>query len=199
MASAGAQCEHVTHVTTQLPYVTPLQLFPSSPYLIAGFVRNVLIMLVIGFALMIATLYVIKQIAEISKPRKLRKAWQRRILDPPLCGRESCSLKKLARCQWIPMVSTGSTPVLFFIFSYPGCGHTVRMSQRRAILWHITRVPRAPLTSGRRRGHNTTFLSYEKSQSAYQIFSRSLYTFSAPSVSWASTRFAKTLPSCTPS
>ena len=32
-------------------------------YLIAGFVRNVFIMLVIGFALMVATLYVIKQIA----------------------------------------------------------------------------------------------------------------------------------------
>ena len=32
-------------------------------YLIAGFVRNALIMLVIGFALMVATLYVIKQIA----------------------------------------------------------------------------------------------------------------------------------------
>ena len=92
------------------------------------------------------------------------------------------------------MVSTGSTPVLFFIFSYPGCGHTVRMSQRRAILWRITRVPRAPLTSGRRRGHNTTFLSYEKSQSAYQIFSRSLYTFSAPSFHakpWNITLFSK--------
>lgn len=41
---------------------------------------------------------------------------QRRILDPPLCGRESCSHQKLARCQWIPMVSTGSTPVLFLSF-----------------------------------------------------------------------------------
>ena len=46
------------------------------------------------------------------------------------------------------MVSTGGTPVLFFIFSYPGCGHTVRMSQRRAILWRITWVPGAPLAGG---------------------------------------------------
>ena len=36
---------------------------PFVTYLIAGFVRNALIMLVIGFALMVATLYVIKQIA----------------------------------------------------------------------------------------------------------------------------------------
>ena len=33
----------------------------------------------------------------------------------------------------------------------------------------------------------------------YQMSSRSLYAFSAPSVSWASTRLASTLPSCTPS
>ena len=32
-----------------------------------------------------------------------------------------------------------------------------------------------------------------------QILRRSLYTDSAPSVSWASTRFARTFPSCTPS
>lgn len=63
MASAGAQCEHVTHVTTQLPYVITVAAVSFVTYLIAGFVRNVLIMLVIGFALMIATLYVIKQIA----------------------------------------------------------------------------------------------------------------------------------------
>ena len=63
MASAGAQCEHVTHVTTQLPYVITVAAVSFVTYLIARFVRNVLIMLVIGFALMVATLYVIKQIA----------------------------------------------------------------------------------------------------------------------------------------
>ena len=63
MASAGAQCEHVTHVTTQLPYVITVAAVSFVTYLIAGFVRNALIMLVIGFALMVATLYVIKQIA----------------------------------------------------------------------------------------------------------------------------------------
>ena len=63
MASAGAQCEHVTHVTTQLPYVITVAAVSFVTYLIAGFVRNVLIMLVIGFALMVATLYVIKQSA----------------------------------------------------------------------------------------------------------------------------------------
>ena len=63
MASAGAQCEHVTHVTTQLPYVITVAAVSCVTYLIAGFVRNALIMLVIGFALMVATLYVIKRIA----------------------------------------------------------------------------------------------------------------------------------------
>ena len=63
MSSAGAQCDHVNHVSTQLPYAISVAGISFITYLIAGFVRNVLIMLVIGFALMVATLYVIKQIA----------------------------------------------------------------------------------------------------------------------------------------
>ena len=94
MASAGAQCEHVTHVTTQLPYVITVAAVSFVTYLIAGFVRNVFIMLVIGFALMIATLYVIKQIAGNKQTAQVKKSMQRRILDPPLCGRESCSHQK---------------------------------------------------------------------------------------------------------
>ena len=63
MSSAGANMLHVEHVSTQLPYVITVAAVSFVTYLIAGFVRNVLIMLVIGFALMVATLYVIKQIA----------------------------------------------------------------------------------------------------------------------------------------
>ena len=62
MASAGAQCNHVNHVSTQLPYAIACAAVSFVAYLIAGFVRNVYVSLLIAFALMIVTLFVIKLI-----------------------------------------------------------------------------------------------------------------------------------------
>ena len=62
MASAGAHCYHLNHVFTQLPYAATVAVVSFVSFLIAGFVQNVVICLIIAAALMIATLLVIKVI-----------------------------------------------------------------------------------------------------------------------------------------
>lgn len=60
MASAGAQCDHVSHVSTQLPYALVAAGVSFVSYIIAGFIPNALIALPIAIALMLGTLLVIK-------------------------------------------------------------------------------------------------------------------------------------------
>ncbi len=62
MASAGAQCNHINHVSTQVPYVLTVAGISFVNYVIAGFVQNVIICLVIGIVLTIATLFVLKRL-----------------------------------------------------------------------------------------------------------------------------------------
>ena len=62
MASAGAQCNHVNHVSTQLPYAITVAAVSFVSFIIAGFVQNWLICLPISIALMVGTLLVIKAI-----------------------------------------------------------------------------------------------------------------------------------------
>ena len=62
MASAGAQCDHVNHVSTQLPYAITVAAVSFVGYIIAGFVQNALITLALSFVLMVATLFVIKRV-----------------------------------------------------------------------------------------------------------------------------------------
>lgn len=61
MASAGAQCNHVTHVSTQLPYAITVAGVSFLSYILAGFVPNAIIVLPIGIVLMIATLVIIRK------------------------------------------------------------------------------------------------------------------------------------------
>ncbi len=61
MASAGAQCNHVTHVSTQLPYAITVAAVSFVSYIIAGFVPNALIALPVAIVLMIGTLLVIQK------------------------------------------------------------------------------------------------------------------------------------------
>ena len=60
MASTGAQCDHVNHVSTQLPYAMTVAAVSAVGYLISGFIQNVFAVLGISIVLMIATLFVIK-------------------------------------------------------------------------------------------------------------------------------------------
>ena len=62
MASAGAQCNHVNHVSTQLPYAMTVAAVSFVTYVIAGFVQNAWICLPIGILLMTGTLLVIRKI-----------------------------------------------------------------------------------------------------------------------------------------
>ncbi len=60
MSSAGAQCNHINHVSTQLPYAITVAAISFVSYIIAGFVQNVYISLAIATVLTVATLFVIK-------------------------------------------------------------------------------------------------------------------------------------------
>lgn len=60
MASAGGQCEHIKHVSTQLPYAITVAAVSVFCYILAGFVRNWLVTLPISIVLMIVVLLAIK-------------------------------------------------------------------------------------------------------------------------------------------
>ena len=64
MASAGAQCNHVNHVSTQLPYAMTVAAVSCVTYVIAGIVQNAAICLVIGIVLQIGVLLAIKAITK---------------------------------------------------------------------------------------------------------------------------------------
>ena len=60
MASAGGQCNHVNHVSTQLPYAITAAAVSFVTYIIAGFVQTAWIALPVGIILMLGTLFLIK-------------------------------------------------------------------------------------------------------------------------------------------
>lgn len=60
MASTGAQCDHVNHVSTQLPYALTVAAVCIVGYLLSGFVHNVFIVLGFSVALMLAVLFAIR-------------------------------------------------------------------------------------------------------------------------------------------
>ena len=61
MASAGAKCNHVDHVSTQLPYAITVAAISFVMFLISGFVKSAWICLPIGVVLTVGTLIVIKK------------------------------------------------------------------------------------------------------------------------------------------
>ena len=62
MASAGAQCNHLDHVATQLPYVLTVASVCVVGFIVAGFVQNVYITWVVCFVLLMAVLFVIRSL-----------------------------------------------------------------------------------------------------------------------------------------
>lgn len=60
MASAGARCNHVTHVSTQLPYGFTVACVSAVMYIMAGFVQRWYICLPVAVVLMVVVLYVIR-------------------------------------------------------------------------------------------------------------------------------------------
>ena len=62
MASAGAQCDHVNHVSTQLPYAFTVAAISFVTYIVAGFTQSAWISLPVGIILTLGTLFVIKMV-----------------------------------------------------------------------------------------------------------------------------------------
>lgn len=62
MSSAGAQCVHLNHVSTQLPYALTAAAVSALTYLVAGLTKNVYVSLLFGVVLMIITLYVLQRL-----------------------------------------------------------------------------------------------------------------------------------------
>ena len=62
MASTGAQCDHVNHVSTQLPYAMTVAAVCAVGYLISGFVQNVFVVLGVSIVLLLVVLFAIKLI-----------------------------------------------------------------------------------------------------------------------------------------
>lgn len=67
MASAGAQCNHMNHVSTQLPYAVLVAGISCLIYIIAGFVRNPVVPFIIGVFILIGTFVGIKYITRTDK------------------------------------------------------------------------------------------------------------------------------------
>ena len=62
MASAGAQCDHINHISTQLPYVLTVAAVSFVNYLIAGFVQNVWLCLGTGLLLTVGVLFLLRRL-----------------------------------------------------------------------------------------------------------------------------------------
>ena len=74
MASTGAQCNHINHVSTQLPYALTAAGVSFVSFIIAAFVQSAWIVLPIGIALMLATLFVIRAIVRNKEKKEEAEA-----------------------------------------------------------------------------------------------------------------------------
>lgn len=70
MASTGAQCDHVNHVSTQLPYAFTVAVVCAAGYLLAGFVQNVFVVLGSSILMMLGTLFIIRNLSKSKKDTK---------------------------------------------------------------------------------------------------------------------------------
>ena len=70
MASTGAQCDHVNHVSTQLPYAFTVAGVCAVGYLLSGFVQNVFVILGVSILLMVGVLFAIRMFAARKKEAK---------------------------------------------------------------------------------------------------------------------------------
>ena len=64
MSSAGGQCNHLNHVSTQMPYAVTVAAISFVMFVISGFVQNAWICLPLGIVLTVATLFVIKMLTK---------------------------------------------------------------------------------------------------------------------------------------
>lgn len=65
LASAGEQCQHVNHVTTQIPYTIFVAAVSFVTYIIAGIVKNVYVSFCIGLVLLLVAFFVARHYAGV--------------------------------------------------------------------------------------------------------------------------------------
>ena len=73
MSSAGAQCNHIAHVSTQLPYALTAAAVSFVTYLIAGFVTNAAVSLLIGVVLMVGMVLLLRYVLPTPESSSLKK------------------------------------------------------------------------------------------------------------------------------
>ncbi len=69
MSSAGAQCNHLNHVSTQIPYAVSVAVISFVMYIVAGFIQSAWITLPIGAVLTVAFLFVMKALTKKSEAK----------------------------------------------------------------------------------------------------------------------------------
>ncbi len=69
MSSAGGQCNHLNHVSTQIPYAVTVAAISFVMFVISGIVQNVYICLPLGIVLTVAVLFVIKMVTNKSEAK----------------------------------------------------------------------------------------------------------------------------------
>ena len=67
MSSAGAQCNHIDHVSTQLPYALTAAGVSFLTYIVAGFVGNAVESLIVGFILMVGAIVLARYILNVKE------------------------------------------------------------------------------------------------------------------------------------
>ena len=71
MASTGAQCDHINHVSTQLPYAMTVAAVSLGGYLLAGLVQNVYVVLISSAIVMIGVLMILKKLQKSGGEEKI--------------------------------------------------------------------------------------------------------------------------------
>jgi len=70
MSSAGAECNHLNHVSTQMPYAITVAAISFVMFVISGFVQNIWICLPLGIALTVGVVFAIKYIDKYLENKK---------------------------------------------------------------------------------------------------------------------------------
>ena len=68
MASTGAQCDHINHVSTQLPYAIMVAAVSAVNYVLTAIIQNWIINLPIAIVSMILVIFIARK---VYKPKEL--------------------------------------------------------------------------------------------------------------------------------
>ena len=97
MASAGAQCNHVTHVNTQLPYALLVAAVSFVAYALAPFVGTAWIALPVAVFLMLATLFFLRLVLRGAIPEEALPAVFRKLAQYIGSGALAVAVNRMAK------------------------------------------------------------------------------------------------------